>query len=68
MSQPRRFPPPWAVEDGGTYFAVKDSDGQALAYVYFDDPRAAATPLTRDEATADRNKHREATGKLLHRS
>jgi hypothetical protein len=29
---------------------VRDHNGQALAYVYFDDPRAAAKPLTRDEA------------------
>jgi len=29
---------------------VRDRDGQQLAYVYFDDPRAAARPLTRDEA------------------
>jgi hypothetical protein len=46
----RRFPPPWSVEEGETYFVVKDSDGQQLAYVYFDDPRSAAKPLTRDEA------------------
>jgi len=26
------------------------SRGQQLAYVHFDDPRSAATPLTRDEA------------------
>ena len=29
---------------------MKDSDGQELAYVYFNDPRSAAKPLTRDEA------------------
>ena len=29
---------------------MKDSDGQQLAYVHFDDPRSAAKPLTRDEA------------------
>ena len=29
---------------------MRDRDGQQLAYVYFDDPRAAARPLTRDEA------------------
>jgi hypothetical protein len=46
----RRFPPPWSVEDGETYFVVKDNDGQQLAYVHFDDPRSAAKPLTRDEA------------------
>ena len=46
----RRFPPPWSVEEGDTYFVVRDREGQRLAYVYFDNPRAAAKPLTRDEA------------------
>ena len=46
----RRFLPPWTVEEQKTWFAVRDRDGQQLAYVYFDDPRAAAKPLTRDEA------------------
>ena len=47
---PRRFPPPWSVEEGESYFVVKDGSGQKLGYVYFDDPRSAAEPLTRDEA------------------
>jgi len=34
----RRFPPPWSVEEGQTYFVVKDNGGQKLAYVHFDDP------------------------------
>ena len=46
----RRFPPPWSVEEQDRYYAVRDHDGQQLAYVYFDDPRAATTPLTLDEA------------------
>ncbi len=50
LSSPRRFPPPWSVEDIGAAFVVTDSAGQKLACVYFDDPRAAAKPLTRDEA------------------
>ena len=50
MIEPRRFPPPWFVEEGETYFVVKDNDGQQLAYVHFNDPRSAANPLTRDEA------------------
>src|SRR6516225_8407073 len=50
MPAARRFPPPWSVEAGETYFVVKDNDGQQLAYVLFDDPRSAAKPLTRDEA------------------
>ena len=48
MPSPRRFPA-WTVEEGETYFVVKDSDGQQLAYVHFDDPRSAAKLLTRDE-------------------
>ena len=37
LSGPRRFPPPWSVEDIGAAFKVSDSDGQPLAYVYFED-------------------------------
>jgi hypothetical protein len=46
----RGFPPPWSVEEGETYFVVKDNDGQQLAYVHFNDPRSAAKLLTKDEA------------------
>jgi hypothetical protein len=50
VTSPRRFSPPWTVEEQSACFVVRDHDGQKLAYVYFDDPRAAAKPLTRDEA------------------
>jgi hypothetical protein len=33
----RRFPPPWTVEERAAAFAVCDANGQALAYVYFED-------------------------------
>ena len=36
MSASRRFPPPRSVEEGETYFVVKDNDGQQLAYVYYE--------------------------------
>jgi hypothetical protein len=34
---PRRFPPPWTVEEyNDACFIVRDSNGQQLAYVYFE--------------------------------
>jgi len=53
MSEPRRFPPPWTVEDLDACFVVRDSNGQQLAYVYFEDEpgrRSAAKLLSKDEA------------------
>jgi hypothetical protein len=49
----RRFPPPWTIDDNGACFIVKDNNGQALAYVYYENEpgrRAAANLLTSDEA------------------
>jgi hypothetical protein len=33
----RRFPPPWSAEEQDACFVVRDHNGQALAYVYFED-------------------------------
>jgi hypothetical protein len=50
----RRFPPPWSVEEhNDACFIVKDRDGHALAYVYFEEEpgrRRATRLMTRDEA------------------
>jgi hypothetical protein len=50
----RRFPPPWSIEDYNEgCLIVRDRDGQALAYFYFEEEpgrRSAAKLLTRDEA------------------
>ena len=50
----RRFPPPWLIDElNDACFAVSDSGGQKLAYVYFEEEsgrRSAAKLLTKDEA------------------
>jgi endo-1,4-beta-D-glucanase Y len=54
MPYGRRFPPPWTVEDkNDACFIVRDANGQALAYVYYEEEpgrRSAANLLMRDEA------------------
>jgi hypothetical protein len=49
---PRRFPPPWTVEEIDACFIVKDRAGMSLAYIYFEEEpgRRASRLLTRDEA------------------
>jgi hypothetical protein len=56
-TESRRFPPPWSVDDpdmkGQDCYVVRDANGHALAYVYFEDElgrRSAAHLMTRDEA------------------
>jgi hypothetical protein len=39
---PRGFPPPWSVEDQEACFVVRDRDGQALAYIYYEEEPGAA--------------------------
>ena len=50
----RNFPPPWSVGELDSCFVVKDANGQALAYMYFEkEPRRRFRRdelLTRDEA------------------
>ena len=50
----RRFPAPWTIDEANnTRFIVRDHNGQALSYVYYENEpgrRTAANLLTRDEA------------------
>ena len=53
VTEERRFPSPWKVEELEACFFVTDSAGQKLAFVYFEEEsgrRAAAKLLTKDEA------------------
>jgi hypothetical protein len=50
---PRRFPPPWSIEERTESFAICDAGGQVLAYVYFEDEpqrQRSMKRLSRDEA------------------
>jgi hypothetical protein len=49
----RRFPPPWSAEVTPNFCIVRDANGQALSYIYYDSEpgwRSAAKLLTGDEA------------------
>jgi hypothetical protein len=56
MSNTNSIPPPWSVDDpdtklGQDCYVVRDANGHALAYVYFEDEpgrRPAAKMMTRD--------------------
>ena len=53
MPSPRRFPPPWSIEEREESFIVKDANGQQLAYLYFEDEpqrQMSMQGLSRDEA------------------
>jgi hypothetical protein len=52
-ASPRRFPPPWSIEDIDAAFVVKDGNGQKLGYFYYEEEpgrRSSAKLLTKDEA------------------
>jgi hypothetical protein len=49
----RRFPPPWSTEVTPNCFIVRDANGQALSYIYYESEpgrRSAAKLLSKDEA------------------
>jgi hypothetical protein len=53
MVAQRRFPPPWRLHEATESFCIRDANGQALAYIYFEDETGSqrtAMGLTRDEA------------------
>ena len=53
MSEPHRLSGPRTIIDTGSCFRIETAAGLALAYVYYDEPRAIGTNLERltfDEA------------------
>jgi hypothetical protein len=60
MSSSRRFPPPWTLEENNdACFIVRDKNGQALGYFYFEEEpqrQMSMQRLSRDEARAFRRR------------
>ena len=59
MPSARRFPPPWVLDERPECFIVRDANGQALAYVYFEEEpgRRAATHPSPATGPAHRRQH-----------
>jgi len=61
----RRFSPPCSIRDSGDYFVVRDSGGQPLAYVdYEEEPRRPpSTAKLLSKGATDRGQPDKAAGK-----
>ena len=61
----RRFPPPWTFEEAnGACFVVKDANGFAMSYVYYESEpgrRHRRQPDDQRRSSPDRRQYREAT-------
>ena len=61
----RRFPSPWIAEETDACFIIRDHNGYALAYVYFEEEpgrQSAAKLLSKDEARRITAKYHQAAG------
>jgi hypothetical protein len=59
------LPPRWSAKETDACFIVRDANGQALAYLYFEGEPGRQAPahlLTRDEARRIAAQHRQAAG------
>jgi hypothetical protein len=53
MTQRRRYPPPWKIEEGSESYIVTDVNGQRLAVVYFENEpqrQSIMKRISRDDA------------------
>jgi len=47
MTEDRRFPKPWAVQESGESFQVIDATGFPICYIYFEDEPVRASTAKR---------------------
>jgi hypothetical protein len=60
---PRRFPPPWSVEETDACFIVRDDNGQALASISRGAGKAGGgAPAHPRRGPTHRRQHRQAAG------
>ncbi len=67
MSYPRRFPPPWKVEENTESFVVTDGLGQRLAFLYFEDEpqrQMSMKRLSKQRCLADRSGDHSNSGSV----
>jgi hypothetical protein len=65
-----RFPPPWSAEVTPNCFIVRDANGQALSYIYYESEpgrRSAAKLLSKDEARRIAGDYCEVVGAFAKR-
>jgi hypothetical protein len=54
----RRFPPPWTIEEANNAcFIVKDANGFAVSYVYFENEPGRRQSHDKRRGTPDRCQH-----------
>jgi len=59
----RRFPPPWTAEVTPNCFIVRDANGQALSYIYYESEpgrRSGSQAAHTRRGAKDRQQYRQA--------
>jgi hypothetical protein len=63
---PRRFPPPWSVEELDACYVVRDHNEQAVAYVYFADEQDGISRQSKLRHLIVRRHHEGGFAGLIH--
>jgi hypothetical protein len=61
----RRFPAPWSSEEHSAYYVVRDGNGQAIAYIYYENasrPAVDGKAAYKRRGAEDCGEYRQAAG------
>jgi hypothetical protein len=56
------LPPPWKADENGACFIVKDRNGQALAYVYYEEAQVSGKAPDQRGGAAHCGQHCKSAG------